>query len=765
MNTANITEPWLLENDFEFPEGGYGHIRLQPAKWEHSEAGTLVPAVGYIMFDNLVVQTEATFCVSRSDGVIVNRLRYVREPGSGVVDVTYRLPVDDDDEEEDGGGGGRRRRRKKRTVCKYGLPATAAVSFSSTNPLNAYQEDIIAECLVKKSGAISVPMGNGKTLTFLMLGQMQAQNLPIVVVCSKTLTVSWETEIDKFFQTRLPYTVLSGDKKQRNAWTLDPLVRVVIVTPDLLSKVYNDYGIESQYTVSELMMGVITNRIYHRTIGPWLKGINKGAGVFYSQQWGCLAVDEAQDHTNSSTTKCRSIGALASHHRWLLSGTMFNEPPCERILGFSLLLNLDRPRSLPGTADLIRSRTWGIKPYMVERGHNPDIKLPSYKERVVSHSLDQEETIVYQSLRLVMREIKTHVDRLRREGDTANARRFSQYQLALVTYLRQALMCPIVPIASVCVDMADYKGKSHLSRVMLRELQRHNLAEWLDNEESVKSSRIRAIVAELAKHANDKVVLFGAFRSCLNVLMRYIDPAVYTIFTITSDMNRHQRAGVLENFRNVRSGVLVMSYSIGAVGLNLQCANVVFLTDMMWNYGTTSQAIARVFRAWQINDVQVVFFTSNTGIERAILEKQLAKLKVITELYHGNIQTKVPKLVMNDVLRIIDQDETVGMVDSVRGFKSTDHMKTELADMLNNRSVAEIEAAQLQAQKLERAKARALDTIHRQFTHNIEIMDIDETPPPSPVDQQAREAEIMREEREVCQKVRPDSKSRHYFII
>lgn len=796
---AEFVEPWNLENDFEFPDGEYDYIRIHPAVHERDEHDNLVKAVGDILFDDMLVKEATIFSIARTDGSVTNRLRYVRAPGAGTVLISFQLPDDyvepvepvdpmapidpidtlitlddkstgatamtivdlDDDEKPI---------KKSRTVRKkhrgVGELQTVAVAFSSQNPLNSYQEDIVAECLSKGSGAISVPMGNGKTLTFLVLGQMQSQKLPFIVVCSKTLTVSWELEIDKFFQHRLPYVIFHGDKAQRDSWVLEPHVRLVIATPDLLAKAYQTYNVEERYSMNEVMLGAIANRIFRRTTDPWLANMARGPGVFFSQRWGCMAVDEAQDHTNSNTTKCRSIGALCCQHRWLLSGTMFNEPRVERILGFSLLLNLERPRSLPGTADLIRGQTWGIKPFMVERGHNPAIKMPKYTERVVAHALAPEEATVYQSLRLVMREIKNHADRMRAEGDTANARRFSQYKLALVTYLRQALMCPIVPIASVCVDMADYKGKSHLSRVMMRELQNHNLDGWLNNEESVKSSRIRAIVAELEKFKNDKVVVFGAFRSCLTVLMRYIDPTVYQIFTLTANMSRHQRAGVLENFKNAKSGVLVMSYSLGAVGLNLQCANTVFLTDMMWNFGTTSQAIARVFRAWQINDVQVIFFTSNTGIEQAILEKQLAKLKVITELYHGSIRTKVPKLKMDDILRIIDQDDTVGMVDSVRGFRSTDHMKTELEDMMKNRSVAEIEASEQAQAKMERSKARALAAV-QQKSMQFEQMDLDSDSDDTNdiAARQKRDAEIMAEEQAACQRVAPASRKNPWATI
>lgn len=722
----NFVEPWLLDNDFEFPEGNYDIIRIFPPEKEF-DGNSEDDLDGVLMIDSEVIQKPTNILVHRENdsNQINNRLRYVCKPKTGSFRLRYRLSIttsenDNNNNDDDDVDNYPARKRAKKTTSKkplkreprlVGDEQTVLVGYSSTNPLNDYQQDIVAEALTKKSGGISVPMGNGKTLTYLVLGQMQSPTKPFLVICSKTLSVSWEIEIDKFFQNRLPYTVFQGDKGKRERWVLDPQIRLVIVTPDMLAQAYKEHQIQPKFSWAEEMFGAITNRHYRNPVRPWLTNHKRGSGIFYAIEWGSIAVDEAQDHTNINTNKCRAIGALCSLHRWLLSGTMFNEPKVERILGFAIMLNLDRPRSLPGTMDLVRSRVWGIRQFMIERGHNPTIKMPKYKEKVVAHNLYPEEAIIYESLRVVMREIKNHADRLRRDGDVSNARRFSQYILALVTYLRQALICPIVPIASVCVDMADYKGKSHLSRVMVHELNARNLDTWLDDEASVRSSRISAIVTELEQHYDDHVVIFGAFKSCMNVLLQYVDAKKFNIFIMSSTMSRNQRMALLENFKRAKSGLLFMTYGIGAVGLNLQCANTVMIMDMQWNYGQTSQAIARVFRAWQINDVEVVFFTSNTGIERAILEKQLSKLKVITELYQGNIQTKVPKLKMDEVLKIIEKDDNSAMVDSVRKFKASDHMGKDMQDMIANKSAAQIEADEQKAKESQEEKHRALGAV------------------------------------------------------
>ena len=61
-----------------------------------------------------------------------------------------------------------------------------------------------------------------------------------------------------------------------------------------------------------------------------------------------------------------------------------------------------------------------------------------------------------------------------------------------------------------------------------------------------------------------------------------------------------------------------MSYGVGAVGLNLQFANYVFLFDRWWNPAVEDQAIHRAHRIGQKNPVIVTKFISKNTIEERI---------------------------------------------------------------------------------------------------------------------------------------------------
>lgn len=64
--------------------------------------------------------------------------------------------------------------------------------------LHPFQDDIISECQLKKSGGLSLPMGSGKTIVSLTIAlKNKKENKPILIVASKTLVSSWEQEYNK----------------------------------------------------------------------------------------------------------------------------------------------------------------------------------------------------------------------------------------------------------------------------------------------------------------------------------------------------------------------------------------------------------------------------------------------------------------------------------------------------------------------------------------------------------------------------------------
>ncbi len=548
--------------------------------------------------------------------------------------------------------------------------------------LTEIQHEVIKECLIKGTGGLSLPMGYGKTLISLIIGLEQTKDTlkPILVVASKTLIESWIFEIKKFFDSHLKYVVLHTDYiKKLDKFTLSDDIRLVLTTPEVISKYYknehiNDYFIR-QEIVNAGQFGQHFINNYNRPDVPY-STINTGGAILYSTQWGCLIVDEVQNFTKISTYKCQGIASICALHRWALSGTMFNEPIMERILGYYLIINHPSfPRSLPSADRFVKSSQFkGTLETLVYRKSNPSFIKPKVNQYTITHVLSPEEEKVYLSMKNIMKEIKKRVNEFKAMGDTINTRKFSTYLLAMITYLRQTVVCSIVPLASVAMDMTDFQNRSKLSELLSNEIDKMNLTKWLNDIESVKSSRMKKAISILEKHKYENVVVFTCFRTCLDVFRTFL-PTERKILTLSSSMSSKKRAQTLDEFhvpnKNGLGNILLLTYDIGGEGLNLQkISNTVILLDFVWSDGKVSQAVARVLRYGQTaEEVNVYYLVSNTAIEQAIFEKHKLKLQIINELETGSSKTKVNKMNVNDIIRIIETEDNMRALENLSRLK------------------------------------------------------------------------------------------------
>lgn len=536
--------------------------------------------------------------------------------------------------------------------------------------LNTMQLDVLKECIDKKSGGLSLCLGSGKTLTSLVLGLSYNNGNPMLVVVSKTLIESWKYEIEKFFGDKLKYQVLHQDSCKIETCEIKSDTLLVITTIDVISKFYKKCNI-SDYFINKKVInqGQFNQHIineYKRPTVPFIN-IKSGAYTLFSIEWSCLIIDEVQKFTMVTSNRCQGIASICCKNRWALSGTMFDEPKTERILGYYLIINYHTfPRTLPDAEIYLRSRNFkGFAISTVHRGQNTSYIAPEINQQIIVHDLTKEETLLYYSMRETMKDINKKLITYQEYNDIENVRKFGSYLLAMITYLRQSIVCPIIPIAKALVDVADLTNKSELSKTLLDNIKNSNLTEWLNDENSIKSSRIKNILEIIDKHKEEKLVVFTCFRTCLDVL-KYCIPSDRTVFALTSTMTSKSRGNTIEKFKETSNGILLLTYELGAEGLNLQFACTVLLVDVWWNDGKTQQAIGRVLRFGQISKiVNIYFFTSNTGIEKAVFNKHEQKLTLLEELKVGPMLTKVKKIVMKELIDIIDKEDNKNLLSKI----------------------------------------------------------------------------------------------------
>ncbi len=133
-----------------------------------------------------------------------------------------------------------------------------------------------------------------------------------------------------------------------------------------------------------------------------------------------------------------------------------------------------------------------------------------------------------------------------------------------------------------------------------------------------KLSRLAEIVEEAMSNGR-KVVVFSFFRDVLATVASVLDNVVTG--PITGSVNPTLRQRIIDEFsEQARPGVLVSQIEAGGVGLNLQAASVVILTEPQWKSTTEDQAIARCHRMGQARPVAVHRLLAQDSVDERMLE-------------------------------------------------------------------------------------------------------------------------------------------------
>lgn len=556
------------------------------------------------------------------------------------------------------------------------------------NQLNDFQKNVFYECIKHKKAGLSLPLGSGKTILSIMLAlyftdikkTKTKTNKRILIVVSKTLLQSWEIEIEKFFgKDGLPFEVLHTDTvKNLSAWKPKNNSKIILTTADVIGRCYRKVELKQQFIDQVYMIrypGIYQN-VYRRPLQPFLSH-QIGHGILFSETWGCLIIDEIQKYTNIETQWCQGLGAICSRYRWGLSGTIFDEPKVNNVLGFCVILDLNnQPRCIPEMQSLLYSSKFkGLNQYLVSRKKNEGFIPPRINEHVITHTLKEEERIVYETLKHALTRIAKDTKDAEIHRNHEELRMLNSQKLTMILYLRETLVCPMLPIASVVVAACDFKNRAPLAKLILNELSHLELDDWINDEKSVMSSRMEELIKCIEKHSSEKVILYACFPAFLS-LMEYFLQKLYNdttnkreIFLLKASMSIAKRKELLEDFKQSKNGILLVSYHLGAEGLNLQFASTVLLTDFWWNASKIQQAIGRIFRFGQIRDeINVYFFTSNTGIEKILFMKQKAKLALVEEMKTGKVKSKIPRINMKEVIRLISMAENEDLLRDIRFY-------------------------------------------------------------------------------------------------
>lgn len=213
--------------------------------------------------------------------------------------------------------------------------------------------------------------------------------------------------------------------------------------------------------------------------------------------------------------------------------------------------------------------------------------------------------------------------------------------------LNQKPLCP-----NCREEISKYKlFKLRLKETSMKEIRFHTKQEMDDPSQNYKfqlylydptktSSKIQALINHLRilkeQKQKEQVVVFSQFSSYLDIIENELKIQMgkeFAIYKFDGRLNMNERQKILETFSSKKQSddkirILLLSLKAGGVGLNLTAASIAFMMDPWWSPSVEDQAIDRIHRIGQNQNVKVIRFIIADSIETKMLKIQERKKQI-----------------------------------------------------------------------------------------------------------------------------------------
>lgn len=175
---------------------------------------------------------------------------------------------------------------------------------------------------------------------------------------------------------------------------------------------------------------------------------------------------------------------------------------------------------------------------------------------------------------------------------------------------------------------------------------------------STKVSTLIKLLTESRDHnPATKSVVFSQFRKMLLLLEEPLKAAGFKTLRLDGTMNAKQRAHVIEQFQLSEVNepmILLASLRASSTGINLTAASRVYLMEPWWNPAVEEQAMDRVHRIGQKEEVKIVRLIAKNSIEEKILMLQ-EKKKEITSKGSGRRSKDIAGMGIDDLRFVLGE--------------------------------------------------------------------------------------------------------------
>ncbi|KAK1575175.1 hypothetical protein Q3G72_003205 [Acer saccharum] len=417
-------------------------------------------------------------------------------------------------------------------------------------------------------------------------------------------------------------------------------------------------------------------------------------------EWWRVILDEAHAIKNVNSQQSRAVTALKAKRRWVVTGTpiqnssfdlfsmmaFLNFEPfsiksywkilVQRPIARGCKKGLSRLQALMSTISLRRTKDDGL------------IELPPKTVETCYVELSVEERNLYDELEgeakgVVQDYITNDVRSILPSYNIEDASNNPDLLKKLVAALQDGedFDCPICispPTHIVITCCAHIFCQGCILKTLKRTkpccpLCRHPLSQsdlfssplepaadnGMTDSTNVTSSKVSALLTLLLAlrdhNPTTKSVVFSQFQKMLILLEEPLKAAGFKLLRLDGSMNAKKRAQVIEKFQVPGLDgptVLLASLRASSAGINLTAASRVFLMEPWWNPAVEEQAMDRVHRIGQKEDVKIVRLIAKNSIEERILELQERKKKSLAREASG-LKKKNQREVSIDDLRFL----------------------------------------------------------------------------------------------------------------
>ncbi|KAG9233940.1 SNF2 family N-terminal domain-containing protein [Amylocarpus encephaloides] len=367
----------------------------------------------------------------------------------------------------------------------------------------------------------------------------------------------------------------------------------------------------------------------------------KGGSTLAKIKWFRIVLDEVAGHDvrNRSTKQFQAVANLAAVHRWCLTGTPIQNtledlgalvaflkvPILERAPTFrKYITNQSAPnardrfsnlRLLLGTICLRRTRVL--------------LDLPEPRPQIRKLSLTPLEQAKYDNM---IQECKKAIDMV-----VSGNKKSRLNSTVLESLLKLRLFCN-----NSDSERGVRNGESGLpldADEALSYLQQNEQAVCIyctgpiyniDNARDTDGGIWISTCSHLVPKLTIISIAFSSWKKTLTLIAELLTSRKIPFCRIDGSHSLAERGRTLTNFRKSSgANILLMTLGTGAVGLNLAVASRVYLLEPQWNPSIELQAIGRVLRLGQTDQVTIVrYIMKNTVEESNVLSRQRQKLKI-----------------------------------------------------------------------------------------------------------------------------------------